>query len=493
MAKPVLTDHRAIEDLRREVQILNLLSPHHTIAGYIDSYEDSSHVYIVLELCQGGELFDKITTMKRFSEADASTYFKKMAELIHHCHSVGVMHRDLKPENFLLTDTSDKAELKACDFGLATYFKPNQHFQTLTGSIYYISPETIRRSYTNACDIWSLGVILYILLSGRPPFYGITEKDIFTSILTGAIPFSAEPWPSVSDAAKDLIQKMLTLDPAERISIEDIVTHPWLQQQGVAPSRPLGTLVLDRLRNFSGMTRLKRAYIMAAATHLNIESIYGLLELFRRFDLNGDGTISLEEFKTVMAANSKREGNADGRTATTTTPPKTTPGITPPAPPILTTTTTTPLMAQQLEEALLAASEEEDIERLWNQVDVDATGAVNYKEWIAATVNMNLIEREDILARLFTEMDTDHSGGLTAEEIRSHMARLGNIFTLEEIEEAIQAGDTNGDGVIDFDEFVAAWKNDAGGVVQRAASMSNGDVRYRNDDIDLFKDMDIDV
>jgi calcium-dependent protein kinase len=501
IAKPVLTDHRAIDDLRREVQILNLLSPHHTIAGYIDSYEDASHVYIVLELCQGGELFDKITTMKRFSEADASIYFKKMAELVHHCHSCGVMHRDLKPENFLLTDTTDKAELKACDFGLATYFKPNQRFNSLTGSAYYISPETIRRSYTNSCDIWSLGVILYILLSGRPPFYGKTEKDIFTSILAGAIPFSAEPWPSVSDAAKDLIQKMLTLDPAERISVEAILTHPWLQQQGVAPSRPLGTLVLDRLRNFSGMTRLKRAYIIAAATHLNIESIYGLLELFRRFDLNGDGTISLEEFKAVITANNNKkggsvndgDGDCDGRTDTTTRPATTTPGITPHAPPALTTTTTaTSLIAQQLEEALLAVSEEEDIERLWNRVDVDATGAVNYKEWIAATVNMNLIEREDILARLFTEMDTDRSGGLTAEEIRSHMARLGNVFTLEEIEEAIQAGDTNGDGVIDFDEFLAAWKNDdVGGVVQRAASMANGDVRYRNDDMDILKDVDV--
>lgn len=132
-------------------------------------------MHIVMDLCAGGELFDSIVEAGNFSEKKAAQVFRKMVEVVHHCHELGVMHRDLKPENFLLTSKGADAELKLTDFGLGVFFKPGERFRDLVGSPYYVAPEVLRKNYSHEADMWSLGVILYILLSGLPPFWGDTE------------------------------------------------------------------------------------------------------------------------------------------------------------------------------------------------------------------------------------------------------------------------------------------------------------------------------
>ena len=165
-----------IGDIRTEVQILNTLSPHSTLAGIRGVYEDRDNVHIVMDYCSGGELFDRIISKGTFSEAEAARFFRAMVEMVAHCHSCHVMHRDIKPENFLLTDATDDADLVACDFGLGTFFRAGQVHSSLVGSPYYVAPEVLRRRYGREADIWSLGVVLYILLSGMPPFWGSNDK-----------------------------------------------------------------------------------------------------------------------------------------------------------------------------------------------------------------------------------------------------------------------------------------------------------------------------
>ena len=444
ISKSRLVSARDVEDVRREVQILHLLSPHSTIAGLVATYEDSAGVYMVIELCQGGELFDRIARKRNFSEADAARFFRRMAELVHHCHSCGVIHRDLKPENFLLTDTTDGSDLKACDFGLSTYYKAGQVFGSLVGSAYYVAPEVLRRQYGPECDVWSLGVILYILLCGVPPFYGTTEKDIFIGILRGIINFDIEPWPRISDAAKDLISRILVLNPKKRCTVEDILNHPWLHKHGVAPTRPLGSLVGDRLRRFSGMTRLRKALVQAGARHLSHESIQGLRELFRSYDVNGDGVVTLDELKAGL------EQSSGGK-------------------------------------ALFGHLEDDiSVEKLWKEADLDGSGAIDYEEWLAATVNLSLLEREDVLARLFQEMDKDGNGTLCSEEIAASLSQMQPPLSEEEIHNAIAAADTNGDGVIDFREFVEAWRAERKTALTKASSS----LRFRLQD--TFTAMEID-
>ncbi|KAI9174219.1 hypothetical protein LWI28_013969 [Acer negundo] len=175
-----LIDRDAIEDVRREVQIMHHLIGHRNIVELKEAYEDRHSVNLIMELCAGGELFDRIIAKGHYSERAAANLCRQMVTVVHYCHSMGVMHRDLKPENFLLLSADEDWPLKATDFGLSVFFKPGEVFRDLVGSTYYVAPEVLRRSYGAEADIWSAGVILYLLLSGVPPLNILTRTGAGT-------------------------------------------------------------------------------------------------------------------------------------------------------------------------------------------------------------------------------------------------------------------------------------------------------------------------
>ncbi|THG15544.1 hypothetical protein TEA_024738 [Camellia sinensis var. sinensis] len=211
------------EDMKREIQIMQHLSGQANIVEFKGAYEDKHSVHLVMELCAGGELFDRIIAKGHYSEKAASSICRAIVNVVHICHFMGVMHRDLKPENFLLSDKSEKALLKATDFGLSVFIEEGKVYRDIVGSAYYVAPEVLRRRYGKEIDIWSAGVILYILLSGVPPFWAETEKGIFDAILKGEIDFDSQPWPSISRSAKDLVRRMLTQDPKKRITSTQVL------------------------------------------------------------------------------------------------------------------------------------------------------------------------------------------------------------------------------------------------------------------------------
>ncbi|XP_040373147.1 calcium-dependent protein kinase 1 [Rosa chinensis] len=168
------------------------------------------------------------------------------------------MHRDLKPENFLFVSQEEDALLKTIDFGLSIFLKPGEKFTDAVGSPYYVAPEVLRKRCGPEADVWSAGVILYILLSGVPPFWAETEQGIFDQVLHGELDFSSDPWPSISDSAKDLVRRMLVRDPRKRLTAHEVLCHPWVQVDGVAPDKALDSAVLSRLKQFSAMNKLKK-------------------------------------------------------------------------------------------------------------------------------------------------------------------------------------------------------------------------------------------
>ena len=287
ISKNRLLRRRDVADIRREVELLNLLTPHANIAGVRKVYEDAETVSIVMDYCAGGELFSYIVDRQSLSEREAAELAAQMVEVVRHCHSMGVMHRDMKPENFLLTSREPRGALKACDFGLSTYFKPGEVLTDLVGSAYYVAPEVLQRRYGPECDLWSLGVILYVLLSGLPPFWGQSDREIFGMILKADLDLETAPWPTVSDEAKRLVRGLLCRDPAQRLTLDQVRGSPWLRDMGALPSAPLPPIVLQRMRAFTAMTRFKKAAVLCAARHLNRDQIQGLRELFKSFDKNG--------------------------------------------------------------------------------------------------------------------------------------------------------------------------------------------------------------
>jgi len=189
-----------------------------------------------MEYCNGGELFDRIVAAQRFSERHAADVMSQMLSAIKHLHGHGIVHRDLKPENFLMNDPSENSEVKLIDFGLSKRFsakKEVEKMHTVVGTPYYVAPEVLKGNYDISCDVWSLGVILYVFLCGYPPFEGDNNKEIFRNVLKQRLQFDPAEWGTISDSAKDLVSKMLAKDPKKRISATQCLEHPWFTSNDI--------------------------------------------------------------------------------------------------------------------------------------------------------------------------------------------------------------------------------------------------------------------
>ncbi|GJP43860.1 hypothetical protein CLOM_g3265 [Closterium sp. NIES-68] len=217
-----------VDDVRREVQVMEMLKDHANVIKLVDTVESQKEVHLIMELCEGGELFDRIQDKGYYSERQAAKVTRTVVEVLQHCHSHGVLHRDLKPENILLTSKRSDTRVKVIDYGMAYIFQPGERCTFRAGTPNYIAPEVINKNYGVEADVWSAGVILYILLCGLPPFWGDTTEEIFKSVLWGHLDFDTDPWPQVSDAAKDLVRRMLCKNYAKRITVEAILRHPWI-------------------------------------------------------------------------------------------------------------------------------------------------------------------------------------------------------------------------------------------------------------------------
>ncbi|KAG7012210.1 Calcium-dependent protein kinase 10 [Cucurbita argyrosperma subsp. argyrosperma] len=289
-----------IEDVRREVAIMSNLPEHPNIVKLKATYEDSKNVHLVMELCAGGELFDRIVAKGHYTERAAANVARTIAEVVRMCHANGVMHRDLKPENFLYANKKEHSPLKAIDFGLSVFFKPGEKFTEIVGSPYYMAPEVLKRNYGPEVDLWSAGVILYILLCGVPPFWAETEQGVALAILRGVLDFKREPWPHISESAKSLVQQMLEPDPKKRLTAQQVLDHPWLQNAKKAPNVPLGDIVRMRLKQFSVMNRFKKKALRVIAEHLSVEEVEVIRDMFSLMDTDNDGKVSFEELKAGL-------------------------------------------------------------------------------------------------------------------------------------------------------------------------------------------------
>ncbi|XP_061953330.1 calcium-dependent protein kinase 26-like [Populus nigra] len=227
-----LDDARSV---KLEIEIMTRLSGHANVVDLKAVYEDEDYVHLVMELCAGGELFHQLEKHGRFSEAEARVLFRHLMQVVLYCHENGVVHRDLKPENILLATKSSSSPIKLADFGLATYVKPGQSLHGTVGSPFYIAPEVLAGGYNQAADVWSAGVILYILLSGMPPFWGKTKSRIFDAVRAADLRFPSDPWDHITESAKELVRGMLCTDPSQRFTSQQVLDNSWMKHDGPYP------------------------------------------------------------------------------------------------------------------------------------------------------------------------------------------------------------------------------------------------------------------
>mmetsp|Transcript_85998 Transcript_85998/g.223535 ORF Transcript_85998/g.223535 Transcript_85998/m.223535 type:complete len:557 (+) Transcript_85998:79-1749(+) len=420
------------QEFEKEVSVMKLLD-HPNICKLLETYDEGKAVFLVMEYCDGGELLDLI--MNEPEDADGGLSEDLCADIIQqivgaleHAHARGVAHRDLKPENVCLIDASPgiagsgcmyseadlrpRKHVKVIDWGVSGYFCRDLMLSDV-GTVPYVAPEVLTSTsgslgYTFSCDIWGLGVLTYVTLSGTLPFEGSNPTEQAHSIIAGRFSFDGAVWSHVSSAAKDFISSCLSLDPSTRPTAAALLEQTWLKH-AVAARRIEGLnakKVLRNLRQSSLATFPVAAFAAFVARQLDHQSLRGLPRLFRQLDLNGDGELDLSEFKSAFQK----------------------------------------IFGRNSKELI-------DIERSFELLDLSGSGTINYTEFIAAALG-DRVQTEESLKAAFKAFDVqDNRNHITKTDFEQVVASL-NLD--EEADRVFSEFDVDGDGALDYEEW-KAW------------------------------------
>ncbi|EAN32682.1 Protein kinase domain protein [Theileria parva strain Muguga] len=398
--------------MKREIQIMKTLD-HPNIIKLFEVYEDADCLYLVMEMCVGGELFDRIVSTNGFSEAYAASIMRQVFSAIAYCHNRNVLHRDLKPENILYMNDKPSSTIKIIDWGFATKCYRTHKFSSLVGTPYYVAPEVLLGNYDKACDIWSAGVILFILLVGYPPFHGSNNTEILNNVKRGTLKFVEKHWSHVSKSAIDLIKRCLHYIPKNRITAEEALNHEWILRirtipQSVEPH--ISKSLTRRFKKFLKYNKMKQMALTCLAYHLSERELAPLTNAFESLDKDGDGVLSLDEVANGLKHSKQSSFH---------------------------------------------------IEQIVKGIDTDQSGIIEYTEFVAAAIDARLYNQKDFFKRAFNIFDTDRDGRITREDMyRVFSTESTNPrMTQEMVEDILEEVDLDRDGTISYDEFTSMLSN----------------------------------
>lgn len=407
-----------IEVYENEMKLMARLS-HPGIIKLMGSYRDASNFYLVMELCAGGDLFDAIAEAETFTEKTAACVMKQILSAVYYLHEQHIVHRDLKPENFMF-QTAEPLEtnvLKIIDFGLSCEVLPGNTVSAKCGTPFYVAPEVLSGKYAHKVDEWSCGIIMYVFLVGYPPFNAPSETDVLALVKVGRFDYDPEDWEGISADAKDLINSLLKHSPEDRMSAAEAVSHVWVRD--LAPKSEhlcLQSNIVDQLDNFRSSNKLKKAALHVIARQWNDTKVSSLRATFMSLDADGDGTLSMEELRQGIESIGHEEF----------------PG---------------------------------DIEEILQGLDQDHSGSIDYNEFLASTLSQKEYLEEDLCKAAFRVFDVTGSGKITIDELKlvlsSPMMNPADRPKKDEYDELMNEVDENGDGEIDFDEFMKMMRRPA--------------------------------
>ncbi len=385
-----------------EVDLMRRVAGHHNVVELHEWTEDRANFYMVVELCTGGELMDRIAAETTFSEKAASRYFRQMASGLAWIHDHLVVHRDLKPENFLLESTAPDAQIKITDFGLSTSIPSKDGVLTdACGSAYYIAPEVFARKYGVAADVWSLGVILFLLISGTVPFGATAESEVqvYRAIQRDPLVFGPQ-WAKTTAAARELVSGLLEKDPAKRYTLEQALAHPWVSGEA-ASDAPIDKALISSMLQFNVRNKFRKNALKLVASALSAADIASLRAAFHSLDTDNSGFLSYAEMATALKN-----------------------------------------MGTVMDDANMAD--------LMRRLDADGDGTISYNEFLIAVVDRQLINQQNAIWWAFCSMDTDGDGFITLEEARSVMKHEAP----DKVAAWIDEFDIDKDGRLSYMEFM---------------------------------------
>lgn len=385
-------------ELKSEAEIyLSLDHPH--VARLEMVYETDTELHLVMEYMAGGELYDRLASRKQYTEEAAAEATYQMLLAVAYLHAHRIAHRDLKLENFLYV-SPDSDHLKIIDFGFAKFTEQSTKMSQACGSIHYVAPEVLNHSYTEKADMWSVGVIAYMLLIGSPPFHG-NDEQVLRKIKTGSVQWSSR-FHRLSGMARNFVESLLVLDPTKRASAQEALEHPWIKNRHAAKEAVIENSTLESLRSFADASHFRRNVLSMIAWSMSTEDRQELHKQFIAIDTNNSGTVSMQELKEVLLDNF----NID----------------------------------------------EEEAEDLFKRLDTDNNDEIEYTEFLAAALLGHVKVHAGVLRKTFSRFDRDGDGKIDKQELKMV---LGDTFSEREIDELLLEADTSGDGKLDYDEFLA--------------------------------------
>ena len=425
--KKTLKNKEEEENLMNEIEILRKLD-HPNILKITDFYPLKTEYNIITEYCQEGELFDEIKAHAPFNEVLTAWYMRQILSAVSYCHSMNIIHRDLKPENILIVKRvkSGFHPIKIIDFGTAKVFQKEKSEHLLIGSAYYIAPEVLSRNYTELCDLWSCGVIMYILLTGRPPFNGINEEEIMKKIKEGIYDLSKYPWGIISDDAKDLVKGLLQVNPKKRYNAKDALAHRWFENEKIKSNKSAYDIknrqvnkLVDNLTKYKS-DNILRCAVIALLVHNSIQlnQAHDAVKLFNKIDKNGDGKITREELFNGL---------------------------------------------QPFKKDLSDEELKKQVDTIFNNIDTDHNDHIEYEEFVRGAIDKNNLLSVNFLQFAFNYFDKDHDGGITYEEVKNKFYQSdknkNSYKAQEQLQKAFNDIDINGDGKLSFEEFGKMMEN----------------------------------
>jgi calcium-dependent protein kinase len=416
---------KKLPDVKRfaaEIEIHRSLD-HPNVVKLFEIYEDARCMYLVMEYCTGGELFDRIVEAGSFTEGQAALLMKQMLRAVAYIHGMDICHRDLKPENFLLENdkpVDDPANMvKIIDFGVSRRFTPGNSMKTRVCTPYYVAPEVVNGKYNELCDMWSMGVIMYILLSGSPPFSGGGDEEIIKNVTRGVYYFEEDPWPDITGGAKDLIAKLLVKNIEKRLSANTALEHEWiLAGNSNTNLATISKAALSNLKKFRSKNKLQKAALTVIACEVGGKELMDLKNTFLELDTDNSGVLSMEEIRTGL----KKAG---------------------------------------------FKNVPDELKKVMDSVDADGSGMIDYTEFIAASMSQRDFLQEEVCWKAFRVFDKDGNGFISPQELEEVLGRDEGVDmegqfnrTKDEIASIVKECDTDGDGNISFEEFLAMMKKE---------------------------------
>ena len=290
--------------LKTEFEIMKELD-FPNIVKYYEAYLDDQFVHLVMEFLSGGELFDKITADTKILESEVTRIMRKIFSAVNYLHINGICHRDLKLENFIFSHKGGDAEIKIIDFGLSKVYDPMKvaDLSTIVGTALYVAPEVLQGKYDYRCDYWSLGVVMYTLLGGYPPFFGDNNKEIFKKVIEAKLVFDSPVWIRVTKQAKDLISKLIVKEPEKRLTAAQALQHPWFEMFGKEEDKLERTIELSTVRNIRNYKKLpafKKEVMRVFFSLMTEDDFLKEKHAYRHIDLDNDGKINAKELKACF-------------------------------------------------------------------------------------------------------------------------------------------------------------------------------------------------